>query len=89
MIFIQHATWRCVASSGAAGAAGQSVTESRRGRTTGNKHPFENVPFVNIGAQIILHTLLLDNFLIILQHTLLLDNFPTTNFMMEHNFICR
>ena len=57
MIFIQHATWRCVASSGAAGAAGHSVTESRRGRTTRNKHPFENVPFVNIGAQIILHAL--------------------------------
>ena len=62
MIFIQHATWRCVASSGAAGAAGHSVTESRRGRTTRNKHPFANAPFVHIGAQIILHTLLLDNF---------------------------
>ena len=57
MIFIQHATWRCVASSGAAGAAGHSVTESRRGRTTRNKHSFANVPFVNIGAQIILHAL--------------------------------
>ena len=57
MIFIQHATWRCVASSGAAGAAGHSVTESRRGRTTRNKHPFANVPFVNIGAQITLCTL--------------------------------
>ena len=82
MIFIQHATWCCVASSGAAGAAGHSVTGSRRGRTTRNKHPFENVPFVNTGAQIRRNTLVLDNFLIILQHTLLLDNFLPTSFMM-------
>jgi hypothetical protein len=62
MIFIQHATWRCVASSGAAGAASHSVTESRRGRTTRNKHPFASAPFVNIGAQIILHTLVFGYF---------------------------
>ena len=38
------------------------MTESHRGRTPRNKHAVLNVPFVNIGAQIILHTLLLDDF---------------------------
>ena len=63
MIFIQqHATWRCVASSGTAGAASHSVTEHHCGRTSRSKHPFFHVLFVNIDARIVLRTRLLGDF---------------------------